>query len=124
MCRIVSAWAGGDRDLADEAVARAGWHLADVRDPRRWLITTALNVAKAEPRRRRVVVIGGASAAADHDGVGDSGNCLVSSWPRSSAGFRWASARHWCFGYFLFVGCRNGKAVYFSALVINGNETR
>jgi len=58
--RIVYAWTGGDRDIADEAVAeafaRAGRYLDAIRDPRRWLITTALNVAKAELRRRHVVI--------------------------------------------------------------------
>lgn len=66
--RIVYAWAGGDRDVADEAVAeafaRAGRYLDAIRDPRRWLITTALNVAKAELRRRRVVIAGAEAATA------------------------------------------------------------
>jgi len=74
--RIVYAWTGGDRDVADEAVAeafaRAGRYLDAIRDPRRWLIATALNVAKAELRRRHVVITSGPAmtagqAEADND---------------------------------------------------------
>ena len=65
--RIVYAWTGGDRDAADDAVAeafvRAGRRLDAIRDPRRWLIVTALNVAKGELRHRRLVGAGGEAAA-------------------------------------------------------------
>jgi DNA-directed RNA polymerase specialized sigma24 family protein len=64
--RIVFTWTGGDREVADEAVAeafaRAGCYLGGIRDPRRWLITTALNVAKVELGRRQTVVPSGQSA--------------------------------------------------------------
>jgi len=71
--RIVYAWAGGDREVADEAVAeafaRAGRYLEGIRDPRRWLVTTALNVAKAELRRRHVVIPSGVAPAPRHTQV-------------------------------------------------------
>lgn len=65
--RIVFAWTGGDRDVADESVAeafaRAGCYLGAIRDPRRWLIATALNVAKAELGGRQKLVPGGHAVA-------------------------------------------------------------
>jgi RNA polymerase sigma-70 factor, ECF subfamily len=78
--RIVYAWTGGDRDTADDAVAeafaRAGRRLDAIRDPRRWLIVTALNAAKAELGRRAVVVASGEAAGFADAAVGGSGGLL------------------------------------------------
>jgi RNA polymerase sigma-70 factor (ECF subfamily) len=78
--RIVYAWTGGDRDIAEEAVAesfaRAGRYLGAIRDPRRWLITTALNVAKAELRRRHVVIASGEPRTPGHAGADDNRELL------------------------------------------------
>ena len=75
--RIVYAWTGGDREVADDAVAeafvRAGRYLDAIRDPRRWLVATALNVAKAELRRRRVVIAGAEAATLADAGAADAG---------------------------------------------------
>jgi RNA polymerase sigma-70 factor (ECF subfamily) len=79
--RIVFAWTGGDRDIADEAVAesfaRAGRYLDAIRDPRRWLITTALNVAKAELRRRHVVIACGEPRTLEHARADDDRELLM-----------------------------------------------
>ncbi len=76
--RAVFAFAGGSREVADDAVAdafiEAGRRLGSIRDLRAWLYTVAFRRAAAELRRRHVDV------AADGDGRGDAVAAMPLAW--------------------------------------------
>lgn len=73
--RAVYAYAGGHRDIADDAVAeafaRAIERNADVRDPRAYVFRVAFRLAAAEMKRRASQVELPEEAREDEPGLGD-----------------------------------------------------